>query len=101
MEEMLKLQIYEYLKKVPKGKVITYKELAKSVNSKAYRFVGHCMKTNSNRIKIPCYKVIKSDGKIGEYSDGGIEGKIAKLRKEGIEVVNGKVDLKKYGWKFQ
>lgn len=99
----LKKQIYSNLQKVPKGKVITYKELAKSVNSKskAYRFVGTCMKTNKDPIKIPCYKVVKSDGNIGNYSSsGGTNLKIKKLQADGIEIINNKIDLEKYGYKF-
>ena len=97
----LKEKIYKNLKKVPKGKVITYKSLGKSVNSKAYRYVGMCMKTNSDLIKIPCYKVVLSSGRIGNYSGiGGVKQKIKLLEKDGIKVVNGKVDLKKYGYKF-
>jgi len=98
---MLKEKIYKNLKKVPKGKVITYKELAKSCGSKAYRFVGTCMKENKNPKEIPCYKVVRSDGKIGNYSSsGGINGKINLLEKDGIKVSNGRVDLKRYGWRF-
>ena len=99
----IKEQIYSNLKKVPKGKVITYKELAKSVNpeSHAYRFVGTCMRTNKDPIKIPCYKVVKSDGKVGNYSSsGGTKLKIKKLQDDGIEIINNKIDLEKYGYSF-
>ncbi len=100
----LKNKIYNKLKQVPKGKVITYKELAKAVNSKskAYRYVGMCMAQNKDTKHIPCYKVVKSNGQIGEYSgNGGMSGKIKLLKKDGIKVVNGRVDLKQYGWKFK
>lgn len=66
-EKELKEQIYRKLKRVSKGKVITYKELARSVNSRAYRYVGTCMKQNEYPKEIPCYKVVKSDGKIGNF----------------------------------
>lgn len=98
----LQEKIYRKLKQVSKGRVITYKELARAVNSKAYRYVGSCMAENKHPDIIPCYKVVRSDGKIGEYSGvGGVNGKIKLLRKDGIEVVNGKVDLKKYGFVFE
>ncbi|MBS3066349.1 MGMT family protein [Candidatus Pacearchaeota archaeon] len=97
----LKQKIYSNLKKVPKGKVITYKELGKAVNSKAYRFVGTCMKENKYPKEIPCYKVVLSDGRIGNYSSsGGVKSKIKKLEADGIKVVNGKVDLKEYLYKL-
>ena len=96
-----KQKVYRKLKAVPKGKVITYKNLAKAVNSEAYRSVGSCMKTNKDPKNIPCYKVINSDGKIGSYSaTGGIKKKISLLKKDNIEVENKKVDLVKYGFRF-
>ena len=99
---MLKEKIYKNLKKIPKGKVVTYKELAKSCDSKAYRFVGTCMKENKNPKEIPCYRVVKSDGVIWNYSaKGGVKSKIKLLEKDGIKVVKGKVDLKKYGFSFK
>ncbi len=94
-------KVYEKLKKVPKGKVITYKELAKSVKSDAYRAVGNAMKNNEDPVKIPCYKVVCSDGFVGNYSGGGMKKKIKLLRKDGIEVNNNKIDLKKYLFKAQ
>lgn len=99
---MLKNRIYKNLQKVPKGKVITYKELAKASDSKAYRFVGSCMKNNKYPIEIPCYKVVKSNGKIGNYSGrDGINGKIKLLERDGVKIVNGKIDLEKYGYRFE
>ena len=95
----LKNQIYENLKKVPKGRVITYKELASACNSRAYRYVGYCMKNNKSPEKIPCYKAVNSNGKVGNYSaKGGIKTKIKLLKKDGVKVVNRRVDLEKYGW---
>ncbi len=89
---------YKLLKKVPRGKVVTYKEIARALNCKAYRAVGRAMKMNRNR-NIPCYKVISSDGNIGGFNRGRKE-KIRLLRKDGIEIINGKIDLKKFGWRF-
>jgi len=81
---------YKVLKKVLKGRVITYKDIAKKLNTKAYRAVGRAMKANKNR-KIKCYKVVCSNGKIGGFNRG-IKEKIRLLRREGIEVVDGRVD---------
>ena len=95
-------KIYEKLKLVPRGKIITYKELAKAINSRAYRAVGGAMKNNKEPNKIPCYKVVLSDGSVGNYSSpGGAKEKIRRLQKDGIEVVNNKVDLKRYLFRFE
>lgn len=91
---------YALLKKVPKGKVVTYKSLAKAMNSKAYRAVGNAMNKNPYAPKVPCHRVVKTDGSIGGFASGP-KKKIAMLKHEGVEVVNGKVDLKKYGYKFR
>ncbi|MBS3092052.1 MGMT family protein [Candidatus Pacearchaeota archaeon] len=98
----LKNKIYQKLKQVPRGKVITYKELAKAVNSSAYRHVGRCMAENKDTKHIPCYKVAKSNGEIANYSGtGGIKTKIKLLKKDNLEVINGKVDLKKCGFRLR
>ena len=96
-------KIYEKLKLVPRGKVISYKELAKSVDSKAYRAVGTAMMNNKNAPIIPCHRVIKSNGEIGGFC-GEVKGKkilekIKLLESEGVEVVNGKID-RKYFYSF-
>ena len=97
-----KEKIYNALKTVPKGYLTTYKELAKAVNSKAYRVVGSLMKKNEHPKEIPCYKVVKSNGSIGNYSaKGGIKRKIELLRKDGILVENSKIKyFEKRLWKF-
>ena len=71
------------MKEIPKGKVLTYKIVAKlAENPRAYRTVGNILNKNKNP-KIPCHRVIKSDGKIGGYKYG-VKKKIALLKKEGI-----------------
>lgn len=83
-------KIYEKLRSVPFGHVTTYKELAHSVGTKAYRAVGKAMKNNKEPDKIPCFKVVKSDGGLGNYSLG-IKEKIRRLDKEGIKTKKGKI----------
>lgn len=93
MKENTKLnseKIYQLLEKIPQGKVTTYKELAKKLNSKAYRGVGQIVGANPNAPKVPCHRVVKSDGAISGYAFG-VEKKIALLKKEGVLVKNGKV----------
>ena len=90
------------MKKVPKGKVTTYKELAKAVHSKAYRAVGTAMKMNRDPTHIHCYRVVRSDGFVGRYSaPGGTARKAALLKVDGIEIKNGKIDLRRYIYRFR
>ncbi len=93
-------KVYSILKKVPKGKVTTYKELAKALNTKAYRAVGNALRCNPYAPLIPCHRVVKSDGSIGGYigktKGKAIKKKIKLLEKEGIKIKNNKiVNLKK------
>ena len=90
---------YATLKKVPKGKVTTYRDLAKAIDSKAYRAVGSAMNKNPYAPKVPCHRVINSDGKVGKYANG-TQKKIKMLKEEGIEIIDGKINLKKFGFKF-
>ena len=88
---------YKLLKKIPKGKVSTYKWIAEKLNTKAYQAVGNAIHKNKNLMIIPCYKVINNNGCLGGYSKG-INKKIKLLKNEGIEIKNNKIDLKKYEW---
>lgn len=95
---------YEILRKVPKGKVTTYKALAEKLNSRAYRYIGRLMNKNPHGFvgggDIPCHRVIGSDGSLVGFAHG-LRKKSEMLKKEGVEVTHGRVDLKKYGFKFK
>ena len=70
------------VRKIPKGKVMTYKQVAaKAGNSKASRAVGAIMRTNYD-LKIPCHRVIRSDGSLGSYNRGGTVRKREILKRE-------------------
>ena len=90
---------YELLKKIPKGKVTTYKAIAHQLHSKAYRAVGNAMNRNPYAPKIPCHRVINSSGKLGGYAHG-LKKKIKMLKEEGVEIKNNKIDVEKYGYGF-
>lgn len=71
---------------IPRGKIMTYKQVAaKAGNPKAARAVGSIMRQNYNP-KVPCHRVIRSDGVIGNYNRGGQGEKIRKLRAEGVDI---------------
>jgi len=83
-------KIYRVVSKIPKGRVLTYKEVAKMAKIKnGWRVVGMALNKNKNPIVIPCHRVIKSDGSLGGYS-GGIKKKIKLLKSEGLKVVKEK-----------
>ncbi len=85
-----KEKVYKICKKIPKGKVLSYKEVAKLAGSScAWRTVGSILNKNSNS-KIPCHRVIKSDGKVGGYKDG-IKKKISLLKREGLKIKGKKI----------
>jgi len=78
------LKVWKYLKTIPKGKVKTYKQVAISINSpKSARAVANACAKNPYAPKIPCHRVIRSDGGLGGYSGGGgIKQKLKLLRSE-------------------
>ena len=80
------IKVWNAISKIPKGKVKTYKELARSIRKpKASRAVANACGKNPFPIKIPCHRVIRSDGRLGGYSGkGGIKTKRRLLRNEGI-----------------
>ena len=82
------VKVWKYLKTIPKGKVITYKQLAKAINMpEAARAVANACAKNPYAPKIPCHRVIRSDGGLGGYSGpGGIRQKIRLLRSEKVKI---------------
>ena len=96
-------RIYEAVKRIPKGCVATYGMVAEMAGDrKMARAVGNALHRNPDPDNIPCYRVVNSKGELaGEFAFGG-EGAQAKLlMADGIEVVNGVVDLKKYAMKCE
>lgn len=75
-------KVLKVVSKIPEGKTLTYKEVAEKVGSpNAFRAVGSVLKKNFNS-EIPCHRVVKSNGEVGEYNRGK-ENKIKILKKEG------------------
>ncbi len=89
-------KVYSVVQKIPKGKVSTYKKIAKAINQpKAYRAVGNTLHKNTLK-NIPCHRVIRSNLQIGGYRKGSKE-KEKKLKKEGVVITNGHVG-KQFIW---
>lgn len=88
-------KIYEIVKQIPEGKVLTYQDVAKLAGSPgASRAVGTAMKNNPDKSLIPCHRVVGSDGRMHGYAFGGEKVKIEILKKEGVKFIGDKVDLK-------
>ena len=92
-------RIYEAVKKIPKGCVATYGKVAEMAgNPRMSRAVGNALHKNPDPEHIPCYRVVNSKGELaGAVAFGGENVQKKLLEADGIEVINGKVDLKKYG----
>lgn len=95
-------RIYEAVKKIPQGCVATYGQIAEVAgDSKMSRAVGNALHKNPDPDGIPCYRVVNSQGRLaGEFAFGGEGAQQKLLEADGIEVINGRVDLKKYQWKY-
>lgn len=84
---------YDVVKKIPKGKVLTYKEVANLAgNPRAWRAVGNILNKNPDFQNIPCHRVVKSDGEVGGYKFGQ-KKKAALLKREGVVIKRGRVVL--------
>ncbi len=100
MKKSFYSKIYEIVRRIPRGKVATYKTIAKLAGSPgAARAVGSAMKKNPDLKAIPCHRVVGSDGKMRGYSAGqGVSTKIQMLKDEGVSIKRDKVFLAVSGW---
>ena len=96
----MKERVFEFLTTVPKGKVVTYGQIAEYLgNKRLSRVVGNILHNNPDESRYPCYKVVDRKGRLSKaFAFGGIEGQRERLQKEGIIVENYKVDMNKYGY---
>jgi methylated-DNA-[protein]-cysteine S-methyltransferase len=93
-------QVWELCKKVPKGKVTTYSEIAKAMGCKASRAVGNALNKNPYAPIVPCHRVVRSNGEVGGFAKGA-KVKVKMLEKEGIQIKASKViDLKNSLYRF-
>ena len=100
MNKSFNQRIYDLLKKVPKGKVTTYKILAEALGTKAYRAVGNAMNKNPFAPVVPCHRVVNSKGHLHGYAHG-LKKKVELLRKERIKIKNNMIiDFEKKLFRF-
>lgn len=95
-------RIYEAVKRIPKGRVATYGQVAAMAgNERMSRAVGNALHKNPTPGIVPCHRVVDARGRLaGGFAFGGMEAQASLLAREGVEVVDGKVDLGKYGMMF-
>ena len=93
-------RIYEAVKRIPKGKVASYSQVAAMAgNPRMCRAVGNALHHNPDPENIPCYRVVNAKGELSSaFAFGGVDEQERRLAADGIPVINGKVDLEKYGY---
>jgi len=92
-------KVYQVVSWIPRGEVLTYSAVAKLSGVENPRFVGNILHKNPDPKKIPCHRVVNSQGKVAKnFAFGRARGQIKKLLNEGVEVQDGKVDLNKFIW---
>ncbi len=94
-------RIYEAVQKIPEGCVATYAQVALAAgNRKMARAVGNALHKNPDPLRIPCHRVVNAKGELaGEYAFGGAWKQAELLEAEGVEVLEGRVDLDRYQWR--
>ncbi|MEG2337878.1 MAG: MGMT family protein [Clostridium sp.] len=94
-------RVYEEVSKIPKGKVASYGYIALMVGNKnASRAVGYALHKNPSPGVIPCHRVVNREGSLAKaFAFGGIDAHAALLEAEGVQVIDGKVDMEKYALK--
>ncbi len=85
--------VFNSVLKIPKGKVSTYVQVAKTIGKlKACRAVGNALNKSPGMPFCPCHRVVRSNGQIGGFKFGGTKAKIKLLESEGVKIIDGKVD---------
>lgn len=93
-------RIYDVVKQIPRGTVATYGQVAALAGNKRWaRVVGYALHANPDPAHIPCHRVVNREGAVSEaFAFGGGNRQAELLLREGVEVVDKKVDLEKYRW---
>lgn len=100
MSENTFTKIYEVVKRIPRGRVCTYGQIALLVgNPRLSRVVGYALHVNPEPGVIPCHRVVNRNGEVSRaFAFGGENMQIQLLEDEGVEFVAGRVPLDKYMW---
>ena len=100
MEQSTFELIYDVVKRIPKGKVATYGQIASLAGNKRWsRVVGYALHVNPDPEHIPCHRVVNRLGEVSKaFAFGGENRQVKLLKEEGVGFVDGRVDLKMYQW---
>ena len=92
-------KVYKVVRKIPKGKVTTYGEIARAIGTKDARKVGFALHANSDP-KTPCHRVVNKDGRLApNFAFDGDKEQRRRLMAEGVSFIEERVNLKKHLWK--
>ena len=100
MEQSTFEKIYEVVKQIPYGQVATYGQIAAIAGNKRWaRVVGYALHVNPDPDHIPCYRVVNKEGRVSDaFAFGGGNRQVELLKEEGVEFIDGYVDMKRYQW---
>lgn len=102
MDDTKQNQIFDLVAAIPRGKVLTYKRVAELTSIKNPRLVGRYLHSNTDSDKVPCHRVIRSDGTVASgYAFGGPGAQLKILEAEGVKFIGVKTNLDKFMWDFQ
>ncbi len=91
------VNIFSIVSKIPRGKVMTYKQVTKMSNVKNPRLVGFALHRNTDPNNIPCHRVVRTNGRLATgYAFGGIKRQKEKLENEGIVFLKNRINLKQF-----
>ena len=93
-------RIYDVVRRIPRGRVATYGQIAVLAGNPHWsRVVGYALHVNPEPGVIPCHRVVNRFGEPSTaFAFGGVNEQIMLLEEEGVEIINGRVDLQKYIW---
>lgn len=96
------LQVYDFVRLIPRGRVATYGDVARALGTKAFQAVGMALSRNPYAPAVPCHRVVRADGSVGGFnghaSGSEPQRKAGILQSEGVEIsASGKIDLSRFG----
>ena len=92
--------IYDVVRQIPRGRVASYGQVAALAGNRRWsRVVGYALHVNPDPDGIPCYRVVTKDGRVSDaFAFGGGNRQVELLMADGVEFVDGHVDMNKYQW---